>query len=68
MGIIFEIRFLWGVACHSTAMIKNLARSGSGRQSPQCFTFTVNSATAVRGDEAVTVPEWLGHQTWLVQT
>ena len=68
MGLILEIRFLWGVACHSTAVIKNLARSGSGRQSPQGFTFTVNSATTVRSDEAIMVPERLGHQTWLVQT
>ena len=63
MGLILEIRFLWGVACHSAAVGKNLARSGSGRQSSQGFTFTVNSAMAVRGDEAVTVPERLGHQT-----
>ena len=27
------------------------------------FTFTVNSASAVRGDAAVMVPERLGHQT-----
>ena len=63
MGLILEIRFLWGVACHSAAVGKNLARSGSGRQSSQGFTFTVNSAPAVRGDAAVTVPERLDHQT-----
>ena len=50
-----------GVACHSAAVEKNLARSGSGRQSSQGFTFTVISASAVRGDAVVTVPEWLGH-------
>ena len=66
--LILEIHFLWGVACHSAAVIKNLARSGSGRQSLQGFTFTVNSTTAVRGDVAITLPERLGHQTWLVQT
>ena len=27
------------------------------------FTFTVNSASAVRGDAAVKVHEWLDHQT-----
>ena len=63
MGLILEIRFLWGVACHSAAVIKNLARSGSGRQSPQGFTFIVNSASAVRSDVAVTIPERLGQQT-----
>ena len=61
MELILEIRFLWGVACHSAAVIKNLARSGSGRQSPQGFTFSVNPASAIRGDAAVTVPERLGH-------
>ena len=54
---------LWGVACHSAAVTKNLARSGSGRQNPQGFTFTVNSASVVRDDAAVMVPERLGHQT-----
>ena len=63
MGLILEIRFLWGVACHSVAVGKNLARSGSGRQSSQGFTFTVNSASAVRGDVTVTVQERLDHQT-----
>ena len=63
MRLILEIRFLWDVACHSAAVIKNLARSGSGRQSSQGFTFTMNSASAVRGDTAVMVPERLDHQT-----
>ena len=63
MGLILEIRFLWGVACHFAAVGKNLARSGSGRQSSRGFTFTVNSASAVHGDVAVTVPERLDHQT-----
>ena len=63
MGLILEIRFLWGVEFHSATVEKNLARSESGRQSSQGFTFTVNSASAVRGDAAVTVPERLGHQT-----
>ena len=63
MGLILEIRFLCGVACHSAAVEKNLARSGPGRQSSQGFTFTVNYVSAVGGDAAVTVPERLGHQT-----
>ena len=63
MGLIVEIRYFWGVACHSAAGIKNLARSGSGQQSSQGLTFTVNSTSAVRGDAAVMVPERLGHQT-----
>ena len=52
-----------GLACHSRAMKKKLARSGSGRQSSQGFTFTVNSASVVHGDAAATIPERLGHKT-----
>jgi hypothetical protein len=50
------------LACHSRAM-KKIARSGSGRQSSQGFTFTVNYASVVHSDAAVTVPERLGHKT-----
>ena len=52
-----------GLACHSRAMKKKLARSGSGRQSSQGFTFTVNCASVVHGDAAATVPERLSHKT-----
>ena len=51
------------VACHSRAMEKKLARSGSERQSSQCFTFTVNCASVDHGDVAATVPERLSHKT-----
>ena len=52
-----------GLACHYRAIKKKLARSGSGRQSSQGLTFTVNSASVVHGDAAATVPERLGHKT-----
>ena len=63
MGLIVEIHSFWGVACHSEAMIKksSLIRVRTAKSSS--FTFTVNSASAVRGDAAVTVPERLDHQT-----
>jgi hypothetical protein len=63
LGQFCKSAFSRGVACHSRAMKKKLARSGSGRQSSQGFTFTVNSASVVHGDAAATVPERLGHKT-----
>ena len=63
LGQFCKSAFSRGVACHSRAMIEKLARSESGRQSSQGFTFTVNSLPAVRGDVPVTVPEQLDHQT-----
>ena len=63
LGQFCKSAFSRGVACHSRAMKKKLARSGSGRQSSQGFTFTVNCASVVHGDAAATVPERLGHKT-----